>query len=76
MRSLILISLLLAGCASTPTVEYQAVPAWLIPAQPDIPKIQSADLKCLSDDTYYSLVVRDRALQNYADELRALLEAK
>ena len=76
MRAFILISLLIYGCASTPTIEYQAVPAWLIPAQPDIPKIQSADLKCLSDDTYYSLVVRDRALQNYADELRALLEAK
>lgn len=76
MRAMILISLLLSGCASTPTVEYQAVPAWLIPAQPDIPKIQSTDLKCLSDETYYSLVVRDRALRNYAAELRALLEAK
>lgn len=76
MRALILISLLLAGCASTPTIEYNAVPAWLIPAQPELPKIQSSDLKCLSDETYYSLVSRDRALQNYADELRALLEAK
>ncbi len=76
MRALILISLLISGCSSTPTIEYQAVPEWLIPAQPDIPKIQSADLKCLSDDTYYSLVVRDRALRYYATELRALLEAK
>jgi hypothetical protein len=76
MRALILISLLISGCSSTPTIEYQAVPAWLIPAQPDIPKIKSVDLRCLSDETYYSLVVRDRALQNYADELRALLEAK
>ncbi len=76
MRALILISMLLAGCASKPTVEYQAVPAWLIPAQPDIPKIKSTDLKCLSDETYYSLVVRDRALRYYAAELRALLEAK
>jgi len=76
MRSLILISLLLAGCASTPTVEYQAVPAWLIPDQPELSKIQSSDLKCLSDETYYSLVSRDRAFRNYATELRALLEAK
>jgi len=76
MRALILVSLLISGCASTPTIEYQAVPTWLIPAQPDIPKIKSVDLRCLSDETYYSLVVRDRALQNYADELRALLEAK
>jgi hypothetical protein len=76
MRALILISLLIYGCSSTPTIEYQAVPIWLIPAQPDIPKIQSADLKCLSDETYYSLVVRDRALRYYSAELRALLEAK
>ena len=76
MRALILISLLLAGCSSTPTIEYHAVPAWLIPAHPELQKIQSSDLKCLSDDTYYSLVSRDRALRNYADELRALLDAK
>lgn len=76
MRALILVSLLISGCASTPNIEYQAIPAWLIPAQPELPKIKSSDLKCLSDDTYYSLVIRDRALRYYSAELRALLEAK
>lgn len=66
------VAALCAGC-STPMIEYQAVPAWLIPPPPELPRIQSADLKCLSDPVYFDLAARDRALRNYAAELRALL---
>ena len=76
MRTLTLLALLLlAGCSTPPTVEYRPVPSWLIPSPPELPKIQSVDLKCLSDQTYFDLASRDRALRNYAAELRALLEA-
>lgn len=76
MRTLtFLMLLLIAGC-STPSVEYQPVPAWLIPPAPKLPSIRSADLACLSDQTYFDLAARDRALRNYSAELRALLEAR
>ena len=73
---LVLLLLLLAGCSTTPTVEYQSVPAWLIPPEPALPSIHSGDLACLSDQTYFDLAARDRSLRNYAAELRALLEAR
>ncbi len=77
MRALILSTLLLiAGCSAAPAVEYQPVPAWLIPLPPDLPKIPSTDLRCLSDETYHALAARDRALRNYAAELRVLLEVR
>lgn len=75
MRALIPL-LLIAGCSATPTIEYQPVPAWLIPPAPELPSIQSSDLACLSDQTYFDLATRGWALRNYADELRALLEAR
>lgn len=77
MRALtLLVMLLIAGCAPTPSVEYQPVPAWLIPPAPELPSIPSSDLACLSNQTYFDLATRDRALRNYAAELRALLEAR
>lgn len=77
MRALtLLVLLLLAGCSATPVVEYRPVPAWLIPPAPTLPSIHSGDLACLSDQTYFDLAARDRALRNYAAELRALLEAR
>ena len=77
MCALILpVLLLIAGCVSTPSVEYQPVPAWLIPPAPELPSIPSSDLACLSNQTYFDLATRDRALRNYAAELRALLESR
>lgn len=77
MRALtLLVLLLLAGCSATPVVEYRPVPAWLIPPAPELPKIPSADLACLSDDTYFALAKRDREQAAYARQLRALLEAR
>lgn len=62
---------LLVGCATR--IDYQPVPAWLIPQQPNVETIKSKDLLCLSDETYIRLVARDRACWQYARELRALL---
>jgi len=77
MRTLILSALLMiAGCSATPTIEYQPVPEWLIPPAPELPKIPSSDLQCLSDDTYFELAKRDRERDTYARQLRALLESR
>lgn len=72
----LLLLLLVVGCSTAPVVEYQPVPAWLIPPVPALPSIPSSDLTCLSDQTYFDLATRDRALRNYAAELRALLESR
>jgi len=63
---------LLAGC-STHSYLYRPAPAALIPVAPVLPTVQSAELQCLSDDVYLRLAERDRARQQYADELLALL---
>ena len=66
-----MLALALAGCA--PTVEYRAIPAWLVPAKPTAPTVRAADLRCLANETYLALAERDRACWRYASELRALL---
>lgn len=63
---------LLAGCTS-PKIEYHPVSAMLIPPIPELPKIESNELSCLSDDTYLKLANRDRILRQYAIECRVLL---
>lgn len=65
---------LLVGCAS-PKIEYQPIPAMLIPLAPALPTIKAAELACLSDDAYLRLAARDRMLRQYAAELEALLNA-
>lgn len=72
----ILLALALLGGCAAPALEYRAVPAWLLPPEPDLPNISGVDLLCLSDATYLKLVERDRARADYARQLRALLEAR
>ncbi|TXH51231.1 MAG: hypothetical protein E6Q97_18890 [Desulfurellales bacterium] len=66
---------LLLGCAA-PRIEYRPVPAALIPPKPVLPTITADELACLRDATYLKLAGRDRMLRQYADELRALVEAR
>lgn len=68
----LLVCLALAGCCP-PKYLYASAPANLIPRPPELPKIESAALQCLSDDTYTRLAERDRALRQNNAELRALL---
>lgn len=70
--ALLALSLMLTACAQ-PRIEYQALPAWLIPGRPVLPTIKAADLACLSDATYTSLALRDRLRAKETAELRALL---
>lgn len=75
MKSIALaVCLALVGCCP-PKYIYSAAPANLIPRPPELPKIESAALRCLSDQTYIDLATRDRALRQDNAELRALLGA-
>lgn len=63
----------LFGC-STHSYIYRPVPDYLIPIYPSVlPSIPSTELSCLSDDTYTTLVERERMLKEYANHARALL---
>lgn len=66
---------LLSGCAA-PRIEYRPIPAALIPPKPQLPIITPDELRPLSDETYLKLAWRDRMLRQYAEELRALVEAR
>lgn len=65
----------LVGC-STPKIEYRPIPAMLIPSALILPKIQAAELECLSSPTYFDLAIRDRLLRQDNEDLRALLGVK
>lgn len=67
---------LMSACSCPPTVEYRAVPAYLIPMAPDLPTIAPQELAPLSDATYVKVGTRDRMLRQYADELKAVLTGK
>lgn len=69
-----MIAIALYGCAS-PKIEYRPAPDYLIPLEPELPKIESAALQCLSNKTYIDLATRDQLLRQDNAELRALLGA-
>ena len=73
MKSIALaVCLALAGCCP-PKYIYSAAPANLIPRRPELPKIESAELQCLSNKTYIDLATRDQLLRQDNTDLRALL---
>jgi len=45
------------------------------PARPVLPAIKSADLQCLSDDTYFRLAQRNRLQRQYAEQLELIIDS-
>lgn len=70
-----LFAMLTAGCAQERVV-YQPLPAWVIPAAPELPTVKAEELRCLSDDTYVRLVTRERLRSSDQALLRSLLGAE
>lgn len=70
--AIILITLTSTGCATR--TEYQLAPLPM-PPRPELPRLDEADMECLSEQTYYRLIRRDRARRNYADELEAVIRS-
>lgn len=66
MLRIILIGILLVGCTMTPTerVVYKMTPLSL-PVKPEIPVIKGSELRCLSPDTQWELLNRDKVLKDY-----------
>lgn len=74
MLAIWIVLTMLVGCAA-PEIEYQPIPAMLIPPKPVLPKIPAVELECLSSPTYFDLATRDRLLRQDNEVLRALLGA-
>ena len=67
------LAMVLAVTSCATRLEYQPVPAWLVPSRPTLPAVSAAELACLSDETYARLATRDRLRAQHEAELRALI---
>lgn len=63
---------LAAGCATR--TEYVTV-ALPLPPRPELPTIAAERLMCLSDAAYAAIVIRDRRLRQYAQQLAAMIRS-
>jgi hypothetical protein len=74
----ILIISLLLGCSAPkkeqPRVVYVSTPLSL-PNKPELPKIPSDSLYCVSDDVKWALLKRDVAIKNYISELETIISS-
>ena len=73
LTGIILVSnvLVIASCQSTDV--YYDEPSSPVPPEPMYPRVYSAELQCLSDNTYEKLVERDIKKSEYIKLLRNLL---
>ena len=63
-----------SGCALLPErVVYETAPL-PVPDEPAYPRIQAAELECLTDAAYEALVRRDALKGRYIGQLRAVIE--
>ena len=69
----VLAAMVMAVTSCATRLEYQPVPAGLVPARPTLPAVSAAELACLSDETYARLATRDRLRAQHEAALRALI---
>ena len=69
--------LLMSGCA-TPPAEVVTVPvvvALETPPRPILSPVPADEMQCLTDETYETLVTRQRLLRQYAEELEMIIQS-
>ena len=66
----LLLGLFIAGCATIPTVV-----ALRLPEQPDVPAIPAAQMQCLTDEAYETLVLRERLYLNHIETLETIIQS-
>lgn len=69
----LLVILSLSGCAALGLSPDTSGAAF--PARPILPVVDDAALKCLSDETYKKLLLRDQLRRQYAEQLEKLSNA-
>lgn len=63
---------LLVGCSS-PKIEYQPIPKYLIPPTPKYESVKADEVMCLTNSAYERLARNFLSCKQYGEELRALL---
>ena len=63
---------IISGCAARTEI---LIPALPLPDPPTLPTIPADEMTCLSDEAYEALVERDALRREYANRLRAIIEA-
>jgi hypothetical protein len=68
------ILLLLLGCATKPVERtvYVTTPLHL-PTKPELPRMSSDSLSCVSDETKWALLKRDVLIKNYISDLETII---
>lgn len=72
-----IVTLLLTGCATKQTeqrVVYVSTPLSL-PDKPELPRMSSDSLSCVSDDVKWALLKRDVIIKNYISELETIIKS-
>ena len=62
----------LTACSTTPHYTPVELP---LPEKPPLPTINASEIACLSDATWRKLVIRYVTLENYIEDLRAIITA-
>lgn len=73
----LIIALILTGCATKPPeqrVVYVSTPLQL-PTKPELPRMSSDSLSCVSDETKWALLKRDVIIKNYISELETIIKS-
>jgi len=74
LPAMILIMMALTGCPAPLPAQVIQEPLTR-PTRPVLPAIKSADLQCLSDDTYLRLAQRNRLQRHYAEQLELIIDS-
>lgn len=72
IRLMLVLLILLSGCASTP-VEIR--PLVICPPIPSLPIVYAEELDPLEEDVYERVIDRDQGWQDYAEELLTICKA-
>jgi hypothetical protein len=70
--TILVLAMVLTGCAARTEI---LIPALPLPDPPTLPTIPADEMLCLSDEAYEALVERDALRREYANRLRAIIEA-
>lgn len=62
----------LTACSTTPRYQPVELP---LPVKPPLPTVTASEIACLSDATWRKLVIRYVTLENYIEDLRAIIAA-
>ena len=76
IHMLMVLSLSILGCASTPVekIIYKTTPL-ILPTAPTLPVWKSTDMQCLSTEVKQKMLDRDRLRKEYTEQLQSVIKS-